>query len=487
MAVTWLDAAADAIDPGGDGGWVPYPKQQIATELAEETDEVLFGGAAGPGKTEWGMEYVIDQMELYPGNRGGIFRRVFPSLEKSVIPRLKQKLKGRARWNGQVHTFTFPNESILELASLQYEDTVLDFQGAEYGIIFFEEITEFLQSQWECMLGRVRVPATAPVPLTPDGEIDRARMIRPHAIATTNPGGRGHVWVKRRFVRPKADDVDDLAAVAPMTPWRPKATDEDPEPLRRVFIPATHKDNPALLLKDPGYLNRLRQISNRGLRLAMEDGDWDAIEQIEGALWNAGDIDLGRLSPERFKIKIRTQLRCVAVDPSDGEEKGDEFGVTVASRGLDGVGYVEWNDGWKNVSVRTMARQAIDVYHEVGADALVVERNHGGKWMIEVFRTVDPYVNIVEVWASDGKRTRARPVSNLFEPDLENKSMPFKARLVGFHDELEEQMTTTRFVRGEVSPDRLDSMVWAMSWLMFGAGVAHSEGQYQDDRLAGRR
>lgn len=95
--------AADIFDPPGKDLWTPFPKQLIATELADVTDETLFGGSAGPGKTEWGLEYVIDQMERYPGNRGGVFRRVFPSLSRTIIPRLKAKLlaPGRAVYNGQ--------------------------------------------------------------------------------------------------------------------------------------------------------------------------------------------------------------------------------------------------------------------------------------------------------------------------------------------------------------------------------------------------
>ena len=166
----WESRLADLLDPPpAPDLWTPYPKQRMATELAFEADETLFGGAAGPGKTEWGMRHVIDQMELYPGNRGGIFRRVNPSLTRSVIPRLKLLLHNKAKWNGNEHTFTFPNTSILELGSLQYEDNVLDFQGAEYGVIFFEEITEFLQSQWEYMLGRLRPPATMETTTAPGG------------------------------------------------------------------------------------------------------------------------------------------------------------------------------------------------------------------------------------------------------------------------------------------------------------------------------
>lgn len=484
----WRDRLADKLDPPAtEGLWTPYPKQKLATELAAEADETLFGGAAGPGKTEWGLRHCIDEMEKYPGNRGGIFRRVNPSLTRSVIPRLKILLFKKAKWNGNEHTFTFPNGSILELGSLQYEDSVLDFQGAEYGVIFFEEITEFLQSQWEYMIGRLRPPATM--------DIEVAKQMHPHGIATTNPGGRGHRWVKKRWVKPDEKDIPEgNVRPGPYTVWRPRAReDQDPTQVNsRVYIPATHADNPALLEKDPGYLARLQANSNRGLRLAMENGDWDAIDQIIGALWSAESLDLGRVSPTWFDNKVHTLRRVVAVDPSDGIDdndpdatKGDAFGVCVASRGLNGVGYVEYSDEWR-ASTRTMAEKSIDLYKKVGADALVVERNHGGKWMLEVFRSVDPYVNIIDVWASEGKRTRAEPVAALFEPNLRDPLMLFRARLVGFHEKLEEELTTTRFDTGERSPNQLDAMVWAMSELMLGMGVVQQDNA-KDERHKGRR
>lgn len=475
--MSWASAAADIIDPQGDGLWTPYPKQELATRFAGRADETLFGGAAGPGKTEWLLEYGIRQMEAHRNNRGGIFRRVFPSLNRTVIPRLKVKLHGRAHWNGTEKTFTFPNGSILECASLQYADDVLDHQGAEYGWIGFEELTEFLQSQWEYMINRLRAPA--------DG-------IRPHACATTNPGGPGHVWVKRRFVKPRDVDYEGERPV-PYEVWRPILEEgrHDPEhpPGTRVFVPATHDDNPALLRRDPGYISRIRAISDRGLRLAMEKGDWDAIDAVEGALWSAGELDAGRVSPEWYKQRVLrlAYRRVLAVDPSDGEEDGDEYGVALCTRGADGVGYLEATWAWK-LPVARMARQSVNLYHEFGCSELVVERNHGGKWMMEVFRQADPNVNTAEVWASDGKRTRAEPVASLFAPDPNRgESRLWLARMVGFQPEVEEEMTSTRFQPGEESPNQVDAVVWGMSRLMLGAKTIRERKAGRDERLAGRR
>lgn len=449
------------------GRWSPWPKQELATYLAGRSDTLLFGGAAGPGKTEWLMEYGIDQMERYASNRGVIFRRVFPSLNRTIIPRLKLKLHNKAKWNANEHSFTFTNGSVLECGSLQYIDDVYDYQGTEYGWIGWEELTEFAEEQYDELLARLRAPR--------DG-------IRPHSTATTNPGGRGHTWVKRRFVKPRPDDVDGHMP-QPTEVWRPAPlegvhTPESP-PLTRCYVPATHADNPTLLERDPGYLSRVLSLASRGRRKALAEGDWDAIDEIEGAEWTAADLDNGRISPARFK-HVRTAHRVVAVDPSSGDEGSDGYGVSVCSLGLDGVGYVEQSHTWR-APVRQMTRRTLDLAEDVGADGIVVERNHGGRWMLEVFRQADQYARVLDVWASDGKRTRARPVAALFQPmETEPK---WRARLVGFHEDLEEQLTTTVFeekVNGvrklTDSPDELDAMVWGLSYLMLGRTSARVTG-----------
>lgn len=471
------DIAADIVDPRGSAmsGWEPFPKQRIAERLSREVDELLFGGAAGPGKTEWGLEHCIAEMERHPRNRGVIFRRVHPSLTRSVLPRLHAKLPpGRARWRGDEHTFTFPNGSVLELGHLQHAGgsnamtaaSHLSYQGAEYGVIFFEEVTEFEEQQFEYMLGRLRPP-------------DLDSGIRPHVIATTNPGGTGHAWVKRRWVRPRPDDVDGEPP-QPGEVWRPKPNDEQPNPGTRAFVPATMADNPKLLEKDPTYLDRLRANSNRGLRRAMEYGDWDAIDAVEGALWLQSWLDAGRV-----RTAPPSQRRAVAVDPSEGNEGGDAYGVWWGSLGVDGVGYTEGAEAWR-MPPGSMVRRTIELARDVGADVIVVERNNGGKWLRESLRNKDPYANVHMVWASEGKRTRAEPVAALHEPDRDDLKLPVRAKLVGYHPDLEDQLTSFTGAAGEESPDMLDALVWGLTELVLGRSLVHRS-QADDQRLAGRR
>lgn len=468
--------AADMLDPDLNQLWTPWPKQELATNLSEQADELLFGGAAGPGKTEWLIQDGIRNMEAVPGNRGVIFRRVFPSLRRTIIPRLRAALpSSRADYNKSEHTFYFPNGSILETASLQYEDTVTDFQGAEYGWMGWEELTEFMLTQYEFLLTRLRAPV--------DG-------VRPRSVATTNPGGNGHKWVKRRFVKPKEEDLEeDDDFPRPGVPWRPRFDpdihSEDAPPLTRVYVPAIYTDNPTLLARDPRYISKLRQQSSAAMRLALETGDWDAIDAITGALWKGEDLDGGRVNPEWYKKRVHTLRRVIAVDPDDGTENSDGYGIAVCARGMDGVGYVEHSDEWRNLTVRTMARKTLDLAEAFGCDAIVIERNHGARWMLEVFRGEDPYANIVDVWASDGKRTRAEPVAAMFER-REDLQLRYRARIVGMISELEEELTTTTFEPGNPSPNRLDAMVWGMTNLMLRAGEASSE-EMADNRYRGRR
>jgi phage terminase large subunit-like protein len=108
--------------------------------------------------------------------------------------------------------------------------------------------------------------------------------------------------------------------------------------LKRCFVPATLKDNPKLCERDPGYLRRLRSLRNSGLRKALEDGDWDAIEAIEGAQWTTSQLDFLRVRSappmEQFARVV------VGVDPSGGNKKNnDEQGIVAVGKTFDGQSY----------------------------------------------------------------------------------------------------------------------------------------------------
>jgi phage terminase large subunit-like protein len=206
----------------------------------------------------------------------------------------------------------------------------------------------------------------------------------------------------------------------------------------------------------PAALDELRR-RYEGTRLGEQELFAKILTDTPGALWTA-DV----LSGSRVAEAARVNRRILAVDPADGDEKGDGYGVTVASLGEDGHGYIEINEEWHN-SVDQMAAATIELAHDTGCGVIVVEKNHGGKWIPALLRKYDPKMKIDDVWAADGKTTRAEPISAFF---ANRDDFPATAHLVGYHPELEDQLTNYTGKPGEKSPDRLDSMVWALTYLM---------------------
>lgn len=160
------------------------------------------------------------------------------------------------------------------------------------------------------------------------------------------------------------------------------------------------------------------------------------------------------------------QRIVVAVDPSGvsgAEGSGDEIGIIVAGKGVDGNAYVLADRSCK-LSPEGWGRRAVEAYHEFSADRIVAERNFGGAMVEAVIRTADPLAAVTLVTASRGKAVRAEPVAALYEQGRVFHSAAFI--------ELEDQMmamTSTGYL-GEGSPDRLDALVWALTDLMLGEG-----------------
>ena len=208
--------------------------------------EVLFGGAAGGGKSFGQMVDALLFALKYPGSKQLVLRRTFAELDKSLI-RTSLALFPREiyTFNSSSHTGKFKNGSCIDFGYCATENDVYQYQSAEYDTIRFDELTHFTEAQYIYLISRVRGANSYP------------KQIK----SSTNPGGVGHSWVKARFVDPSEPHKAFLGE----------------DGMTRIFIPSFLDDNAFLLKGDPEYRKRLLALPERERR-ALLYGDWDIFE-----------------------------------------------------------------------------------------------------------------------------------------------------------------------------------------------------------------
>ncbi len=191
------------------------------------------------------------------------------------------------------------------------------------------------------------------------------------------------------------------------------------------------------------------------------------LDDVPGALWTRAGLDTSRLNshPDLYKI-------IVGVDPAAST---GQTGIVVAGVGLeDGAahGYtLEDVTTPAGSSPATWASAAVAAYHKWKADVIIGEVNNGGDMIEHTIRTVPDGggVNYQTIRATRGKYTRAEPIASIFETDAERNKLP-RGHMVGYYELLEDELCT--YVPGDVSPNRLDAMVWAYTELGLSAPPA---------------
>lgn len=208
--------------------------------------EVLFGGAAGGGKSYGQMVDALLFALRYPTSKQLVLRRTFAELDKSLIrTSLALFPKEIYSFNSSSHTGRFKNGSIIDFGYCATENDVYQYQSAEYDVIRFDELTHFTEMQYVYLISRVR------------GANDFPKQIK----SSTNPGGVGHEWVKARFVDRSESGRSFLGE----------------DGMKRIFIPSLLDDNKFLRDGDPDYKKRLLALPEREKK-ALLYGDWNIFD-----------------------------------------------------------------------------------------------------------------------------------------------------------------------------------------------------------------
>jgi len=173
--------------------------------------------------------------------------------------------------------------------------------------------------------------------------------------------------------------------------------------------------------------------------------------EIKGALWTWDLIEQSRVNscPELIHAAI-------AIDPSaSSKDTSDEAGIMRGGLDIKGAIFIcEDNSGI--YTPNGWATMAISKYDLHKLDCIVAEVNNGGEMVETIIRNICEDVRYKSVWASRGKTIRAEPVVGLYEQQ--------RVHHVGLLPKLEDEMTT--WILGEKSPNRIDALVWLVTYLM---------------------
>ena len=226
------------------------PRQQEAWDKIQQYDFLLYGGAAGGGKSyfiRWALVLLLIQWYQVLGLENievGLFCEDYPALKDRQLSKIAIQFP---EWLGSHHAdhkehgncyILSPDlgSGIIKFRNL---DDPSKYQSAEFAAIGVDELTKNLKEVFDFLRLRKRWVG-----------IKHTKF-----IGGTNPGGKGHLWVKRMWLQGLFEPME-------------KEADQF------VFVPAKVQDNPFL---SEEYLNTLDGLPEK-MRIAFKDGSWDVFE-----------------------------------------------------------------------------------------------------------------------------------------------------------------------------------------------------------------
>jgi hypothetical protein len=221
-------------------------KQTIALDYLEDnvTNEILFGGAAGGGKTALGVYWQLKRRLMYPNTRGLIGRAVLKTLKETTLLSFFEiaKMQGlevgvHFEYNDQSKQIKFPNGSIIFLKDLFAYPSDPEFDelgGLEITDAFIDEANQISDKARNVIISRTR------------HQLDENNLI-PKFLYTCNPAKN---WVYSEFYKPSIDKTLDKT---------------------KVFVPALSDDNPYVSVHYKDSLLRMDTTSKERLLF----GNWE--------------------------------------------------------------------------------------------------------------------------------------------------------------------------------------------------------------------
>ena len=263
-----------------------YAKDKDGNKLnIAHVDVVLFGGAAGSGKSEIGVIDFLKYTDI-PNFIGIITRRTTPQLQGpgGLLTKCK-RIFSRAYepdeyvWRAKDGKFVFKSGAEIYLKHFENEQSADNWQGAEANLFYIDEASQYTQYMVQYIMSRMRNPSCPQVTprlrmtCNPDNSHFLLEWVKPYLLEDGTPDRtqdgrvRYFSFYNGEFVW--ADTKEDLERIYGI---------EQKDALSFMFISANVFDNPIVQKVNPQYVSWLKGL--KGVeRARLLDGNWYVREE----------------------------------------------------------------------------------------------------------------------------------------------------------------------------------------------------------------
>lgn len=320
--------------------WKPQTGPQEAAYFSE-ADLLLYGGAAGGGKTD-----LIAGLALTAHHKVAIFRQSLKSVG-SLVERMNTLMRdaGMGKITGTLPKWIGPDERMIEFGHLQLPGAEDDWQGRDHDLKAFDEGAQIAPRKIIFVLGWLRS--------TRKGQ-------RCRGIIATNPplGGQGDYLIEwfapwldplhplYGTVEPGEllwavfiDDGDTIRTVWVDGPEPVEIEGEIRTPKSRTYIPAKRQDNKFLGADYDAQLDQMPEP----MRTALKTGDFMSARQDHE--WQVIPADWVELAFERYDqgVGVGGPMDVLAIDVAQGGKDktvlqpvhGIRFEAPIIRKGVD--------------------------------------------------------------------------------------------------------------------------------------------------------
>lgn len=213
-----------------------------------------------------------------------------------------------------------------------------------------------------------------------------------------------------------------------------------------------------------------------GTRLGIQEMGGRVVADNPGAMFSKSSIEKARVlvderqpseTAREFARRVVDELPelvdiVIAIDPGVGTgDRNDPTGIAAVGADAKGDAYILETAAGRWLPEEWGSR-SIAMHDTWGASAIVVERNRVGNTAASTLRAAAKggrrmQPKIVDVEARQGKKLRADPVALMAEQG--------RVHFVGVHPETEAEMTEWDPSGGGASPNRLDAVVWGVTFV----------------------